>query len=156
MLTQANRKLWLEYIKAVRTQDTVFEQQVFRDLIKNKSQELQNTNFIDRLEHFIISTVKPSLRMVDMDFEKQQQEFKLKFMSRRNDEIIFSFLFHIQGTKVVFVKAESEMLDGDINSINQPNITHIGQTIASALSKQQNMEILNIENELDQELNRGF
>lgn len=156
MLTTVTRKLWLDYIKAVRTQDQVFEQQVFHDLMKNKSIELQSKNVIDEIEHFIISTVKPSLRMVDMDFEKQQKEFKLKFMSRRNDEIIFSFLFRLQNSNVVFIQAESELLDGDVNTINQSNVTKIGQIIASSITNQNNADILNIEQTLDDELNRGF
>jgi len=156
-ITQANRKLWLEYIKAVRTQDKVFERQIFHDLMQNKSREVLDNNEIKKLEHFIISTVKPALRLVDIDFEKKEQnKFKLKFISHRNDEIIISLLFDVQNNVVVYISAETELLDGDVNQLNQSNIIEYGNIIAKSLNNKTTVDIINIEQYIDEELNRGF
>ena len=101
--------------------------------------------------------VSSSFNRNEINFEKKEQnKFKLKFISSRNDEIIISFLFQLQNDVVKYVSAETELLDGDINELNQYNIKQYGDIIAQSLTNKDTLDIVNIEQELDQELNRGI
>ena len=134
MMTQSNHQLWLEYIAAVRTQNSLLQKEVFNKIVTNKTKLLIENNETDKIEYFIVSTLKPALSKLDVEFVEVNNTFKLRFMSKQNNEMILTFVFSCISDKCIFDHVENEMLDGDINEVNDADVKYLGNIFSNAIN----------------------
>lgn len=135
-MNKKTQQLWLNYIKATRLQNVTEQKSIMADLLILRTQQILTESDINEIQYFVISALKPTLDQIDLTFTMEDNSFTISFLSADNNDTKLSFVFQHTQEGCSFMNVYKEDIDGGIVSVDDVEITQLGQNLCDAITNQ--------------------